>query len=76
MEFIKNYFEELKETIDKISVEDIKKVTDILYKAYKKISKYLLLEMEEALQQHLILPVTLTREHFKGFMMKKKSDSE
>jgi len=36
MEFIKNYFKELKETIDKISVEDIKKVTDILYKAYKK----------------------------------------
>lgn len=36
MEFIKNYFKELKETIDKISVEDIKKVTDILYNAYKK----------------------------------------
>ena len=36
MEFIKNYFKELKDTIDKISVEDIKKVTNILYKAYKK----------------------------------------
>ena len=36
MEFIENYFKELKETIDKISVKDIKKVTDILYKAYKK----------------------------------------
>ena len=36
MEFINNYFKELKETIDKISVEDIKRVTDILYKAYKR----------------------------------------
>jgi D-sedoheptulose 7-phosphate isomerase len=36
MEFIENYFKELKETIDKISVEDIKRVTNILYKAYKK----------------------------------------
>ena len=36
MEFIRNYFEELKKTIDKISVEDIKKVTDLLYDAYKK----------------------------------------
>jgi len=36
MEFIKNYFKELKKTIDEISVKDIKKVTDILYKAYKK----------------------------------------
>lgn len=35
MEFIKNYFKELKKTIDKISVEDIKRVTDILYKAYE-----------------------------------------
>jgi len=36
MEFIENYFKELKETIDKISVEDIKRVTNILYKAYKR----------------------------------------
>ena len=36
MEFIKNYFKELKETIDKISVEDIKRVTNIIYKAYKR----------------------------------------
>ena len=36
MEFITNYFKELKETIDEISVEDIKKVTDVLYDAYKK----------------------------------------
>ena len=36
MEFIRNYFKELKKTIDKISVEDIKKVTDLLYDAYKK----------------------------------------
>ena len=36
MEFINNYFKELKETIDKISVEDIKRVTNILYKAYKR----------------------------------------
>jgi len=36
VEFIRNYFEELKKTIDKISVEDIKKVTDLLYDAYKK----------------------------------------
>jgi len=35
MGFIKNYFKELKKTIDEISVEDIKKVTDILYNAYK-----------------------------------------
>ncbi len=36
MEFIKNYFEKLKNTIDKISIQDIKKVTSILYDAYKK----------------------------------------
>jgi len=36
MGFIKNYFKELKETIDEISIEAIKKVTDILYDAYKK----------------------------------------
>ncbi len=36
MEFIKNYFKELKKTIDEISVEDIKKITNILYNAYKK----------------------------------------
>ena len=36
MEYIKNYFKELKETIDKISVEDIKRVTNILYEAYKR----------------------------------------
>ena len=36
MEFIKNYFKELKETIDKISTQDIKKVADILYDAYTK----------------------------------------
>jgi len=36
MEFIKNYFKELKKTIDEISIEDIKKVTDVLYDAYKK----------------------------------------
>lgn len=36
MEFIRNYFKELKKTIDEISVEDIKKVTDLLYDAYKK----------------------------------------
>jgi len=36
MEFIKNYFEELKNTIDKTSIQDIKKVTEVLYNAYKK----------------------------------------
>ena len=36
MEFIRNYFKELKKTIDKISVEDIKKVTDLLYDGYNK----------------------------------------
>ena len=35
MEFIKNYFKELKKIIDEISVEDIKGVIDTLYKAYK-----------------------------------------
>jgi len=36
VEFIRNYFKELKKIIDEISVEDIKKVTDLLYDAYKK----------------------------------------
>lgn len=36
MEFIKNYFNELKKEMDNISNEDIKKVTDVLYDAYKK----------------------------------------
>lgn len=36
MKFVKNYFEELKKTIDKVSVKDIKKVTDILYDCYEK----------------------------------------
>lgn len=36
MEFIKSYFEELKNTIDKTSIQDIKKVTNVLYDAYKK----------------------------------------
>jgi len=76
MEFIKNYFKELKKTIDEISVEDIKKATDILYDAYKKISRYSLLEMEEVLQQHLILLVTLVKGHSREFTIKKKSDSE
>ena len=35
MEFIKNYFNELKNTIDNISFEDVKKVVDVLYGAYK-----------------------------------------
>lgn len=35
MEFIENYFKELKNTIDKISIQHIKKVTDVLYDAYK-----------------------------------------
>lgn len=39
MEFIKNYFEELKNTMDEISMQDIKKVTNVLYDAYKK-NKY------------------------------------
>lgn len=33
---MRNYFKELKKTIDEISVEEIKKVTDLLYDAYKK----------------------------------------
>ena len=36
MEFIKNYFNELRNTIGNISIEDIKKVVNILYGAYKK----------------------------------------
>lgn len=36
MEFIKNYFSELKNTVDSMPVEDIKKVVDILFDAYKK----------------------------------------
>jgi len=36
MEFIKNYFKELKKTIDEISTEDVKKVIDVLYDAYRK----------------------------------------
>ncbi|MBN1468009.1 MAG: SIS domain-containing protein [Fusobacteriaceae bacterium] len=36
MEFIKNYFSELKKVMDNVSIEDVKKVVDILYAAYKK----------------------------------------
>ena len=36
MEFIKSYFEGLKNIMDKTSMQDIKKVTNVLYDAYKK----------------------------------------
>jgi hypothetical protein len=36
MEFIKNYFSELKKTIDNTSIQEVAKVTDILFDAYKK----------------------------------------
>jgi D-sedoheptulose 7-phosphate isomerase len=34
VDFIKNYFEEMKSLLDKISLEDTKKVTDLIYDAY------------------------------------------
>jgi len=34
-EFVKNYFDELKKTIDLMSIEDTKKAVNMIYKAYK-----------------------------------------
>ncbi len=34
VEFIKNYFEEIKNLLDKVSAEDTKKVTELIYNAY------------------------------------------